>query len=90
MSCVCNVFGNITATCNTSVTSLIGPGLQISSITAFCRESSSAVNIAISNATYSIVTNSLFTAAILAGGAFMTWKTIKNLRLQQAAMLQEY
>lgn len=91
IGCFCNAFGNSTALCQSSFATLVGPGLAISNITAFCKESSSAVNIAVSNATYEIVVNSLFTGLVIAGGAFMTWKTIKNLRQQQAALqIQHY
>lgn len=88
--CVCASFGNITSTCQSTISSLVGPGLGVANWTTFCKESSSAVNVAVSTATRDIVGYSLLGAVLVVGGAVMTWKTIKNLRQQNAMQIQNY
>lgn len=84
--CVCTTLSNATSHCASSITTLIGPGLSITNATVFCKEASSSVNVALSNATYEIVVNSLLAGAVLGGGAYMTYKAIKNMRQQQAEL----
>ncbi len=86
--CVCSRFSNLTAVCETSIKSIIGPGLSITNATSFCKDATSQVNVVLSNATYEIVVNTLFAGAIFGGSAYMAWKAIRNLRQQQAVEIQ--
>jgi hypothetical protein len=88
--CVCASFGNITSTCQSSISALVGPGLEVANWTTFCKVSTSAVNVATATATTKIASYSLLGAVFVVGGAVMAWKIIKKHREQNAMPFQAY